>query len=226
MIIGSGMLAREFKSYEEDQHTLIFASGVSNSNETRISEFNREKELLIDCINKNTNKKLIYFSSCSMYDTYFPNNKYTEHKLNMESIISYNSNNYTIFRLSQVVGKNNKSQLLGFLNDKIQNNEEFTLFDIERNIIDISDVKEIVDMIIQQENSASNKIINIANKNNIPVIKLVHKIEKLLNKKAIYTILEKNGKFEIDTKSIFDALNQLNINNNTYIDSILRKYYE
>jgi len=58
MIIGSGMLARDFKSYEEDEHILIFASGVSNSNETRVSEFNREQELLIDSINKNTNKKL------------------------------------------------------------------------------------------------------------------------------------------------------------------------
>jgi len=161
-----------------------------------------------------------------MYDTYFENNEYTEHKLNMESIVSSMSNNFIIFRLSQVVGKNNKSQLLGFINDKIQNNKEFNLFDIERNVIDISDVKEIVDVIIQQEKLSSTKIINIANKNNISVIRLVDRMEKLLNKKGIYTVIQKNGEFEIDINDISDMLNKLNINNDPYIDDMLRKYYE
>lgn len=225
MIIGNGMLAMEFESYKYNSDILIFASGVSDSKETRISEFNREKELLVESINKNKDKKLVYFSTCSMYDTYFEKNHYTNHKLEMENLISTSCSNYNIFRLSQVVGKNNKNQLLGFLNDKIQHNENFTLYDIERNLIDISDVKKIIDLLLMRENF-KNQIINIANKNNIFVIRLVEKLETILYRKANYRIVNKNGDFIIDTHQISNELEILDINNNSYIDKILRKYYE
>ncbi|MEJ2498930.1 MAG: hypothetical protein P8Y46_06430 [Sulfurovaceae bacterium] len=50
MIIGNGMLAHEFSDYKDDNDIIIFASGVSNSGETRESEFEREKELLTKTI--------------------------------------------------------------------------------------------------------------------------------------------------------------------------------
>ncbi len=84
MVIGNGMLAKEFTNYTQDSNILIFASGVSNSNETSFEAFQREEKLLLESIEKEKGKKLIYFSTCSMYDKYFKNNAYTEHKLNME----------------------------------------------------------------------------------------------------------------------------------------------
>ncbi len=158
-----------------------------------------------------------------MYDMYFPNNAYTQHKLRMERVISNNSKNYTIFRLSQAIGKNNKSQLLGFLIDKIEKGELFDLYDIERNIIDISDIKKIVDYVIQK-NIFNNTIINIANKRNISVLSLVNKLENILNEKAKYKLIKKNGTFKINTENIDFLLDELKIDD-LYIDTVLRKYY-
>ena len=222
MIIGNGMIAKEFASYLDVEDIIIFASGVSNSNEQRISEFNREKKLLIKSIV--ANKRFIYMSTTSIYDTYFEHSKYVKHKLEMEKIISTYSNNYIIIRLPQVAGKNNKFQLLGFLNKKIQTNEVFNLYDIERNIIDIMDVKKICDIIIEN-NLFQNKIINIANTNNIIVMQLVSKMEKILRKKARYNIDNKSGNLFINIENIKYILDDLNINNDTYIDDLLEKYY-
>ena len=213
MIIGNGMIAKEFASYLDVEDIIIFASGVSNSNEQRISEFNREKKLLIKSIV--ANKRFIYMSTTSIYDTYFEHSKYVKHKLEMEKIISTYSDNYIIIRLPQVAGKNNKFQLLGFLNKKIQTNEVFNLYDIERNIIDIMDVNNLF----------QNKIINIANTNNIKVMQLVSKMEKILRKKARYNIDNKSGNLFINIENIKYILDDLNINNDTYIDDLLEKYY-
>ena len=45
MVVGNGMLARAFKSYQKQDNIIIFASGISYSNETDSSSFVREKEL-------------------------------------------------------------------------------------------------------------------------------------------------------------------------------------
>ena len=43
MIIGSGMLAKAFAHHAQEQQLLIFASGVSDSTETRPAAFLREE---------------------------------------------------------------------------------------------------------------------------------------------------------------------------------------
>ena len=62
MIIGNGLRAKAFNSYGNDNKLLIFASGVSNSNETSSKAFDREKKLLLDALNNQSGKKFIYFS--------------------------------------------------------------------------------------------------------------------------------------------------------------------
>ena len=47
MIIGNGNIARALKDIDRDD-LLFFASGVSNSQEDRESEYKREMELLLD----------------------------------------------------------------------------------------------------------------------------------------------------------------------------------
>lgn len=224
MIIGNGILANEFSNYANSDDILIFASGVSNSKETRQSEFDREKTLLRKTIKNEPSKKIIYFSTCSMYDNYFENNQYVNHKLDMEKLISTNARDYLIIRLSQVVGKNNDKQLMGFLYNKILSDESFELYDIERNIIDISDVKTIVTYIIEN-NIGNNKTINIANPNNIKVIDLVKKIENLLNKKPIYSLIKIEGDFNIDISDISHIIQKLNLFDEQYEEKVIGKYY-
>lgn len=225
MIIGNGMLAQKFKDYEHNEEIIIFASGVSNSKESSQKAFKREETLLRATLKDIRSEKIIYFSTCSLYDTYFENSLYTKHKLRMEEILSELSNNYIIFRLPQVVGNNNKDQLLGFLHDSILNNKYFELYDIERNIIDISDVKQIIDYIIDN-NLFNNRTLNIANEKNIKVVELVKKIENIVNEKANYLLVNISGSFNIDVKDISEVIKVLNIFNKNYEENTIRKYYE
>jgi dTDP-4-dehydrorhamnose reductase len=226
MVVGSGLLAKAFLSYEKNNDILIFASGVSNSKETSQEQFEREEHLLnlyLEKYGKST--YFIYFSTCSAFDTYFDRSAYTKHKINMEQIIIEKALKYNIFRLSQVLGKNNKNQLVGFLSDAIKMEKSFELFDIERNIIDIDDIFLIIDTILK-ENIFENQIINIANFKNIRVLDLVNILEKIINKKAKYNIVKKEGKFNICIKNIESIISNLNIFDKDYLENRIRKYYE
>ena len=48
MVVGTGLLAKAFLEYENDDNIIVFASGVSNSKEISREEFDREKLLLND----------------------------------------------------------------------------------------------------------------------------------------------------------------------------------
>ncbi len=225
LVIGSGMLAHEFSDYKDDNDIIIFASGVSNSRETRESEFEREKELLIATIDNISSEKIIYFSTCAMYDSYFDNNRYIKHKLHMESYIKKNVKNFIIARLPQVMGKsNNKQQLMGFLYDKILNNEEFELFNIDRNIIDVQDVKKILEYSLTNH-LFNRETINIANPKNINMITLVGYIENIFEKKAIYSIKNLEGSFCIDIEKISPIIKKLNLFGPTCMRDIIKVNY-
>jgi hypothetical protein len=64
MIVGNGLIAREFKNFEHEE-VVYFASGVSNSINPSQSDFNREQKLLIESLK--TRKPLVYFSTTSVY---------------------------------------------------------------------------------------------------------------------------------------------------------------
>ena len=99
MVIGNGLIASAFKkSYQNDDRYVIFASGVSNSNETNVNSFIREELLIRETLTKNKDKHFIYFTSF----IYFK--KYGLHKIYMEDIIRGSGVDYTIFKLPQVIG--------------------------------------------------------------------------------------------------------------------------
>ena len=151
MIIGKGLIAQAFNKFINKEDIIIFASGVSNSKEILRDEFDREEKLLTFYLEKYAeNKHFIYFSTCSIYDTYFERSEYTMHKINMERIIIEKALSYNIFRLPQVLGKNNKNQLIGFFYESIKMEKSFQLFDIERNIIDIQDVFIMINKILEE----------------------------------------------------------------------------
>lgn len=226
MVVGSGLLAKAFLEYENDDNIVVFASGVSNSKEISPDEFNREKVLLKNYLKKyGKNKHFIYFSTCSIYDTYFERSEYTKHKIKMEKIVIEKAFSYNIFRLPQVLGKNNRNQLIGFLYEAINIEKSFELFDIERNIIDIEDVFIIIHKILK-ENIFKNKIINIANPKNIKVLDLVNILENIINKKAKYNIIKKSGEFTINIKDIELIISDLSIFEESYLEYRIRKYYE
>ena len=121
MVIGNGLIASRFSEYVKNQSVLIFASGVSNSKETKEEEFEQEIELIYRTFeNYCKNYLFVYFSTCSVYDKEEINSPYVQHKMRIEKIIESTVPDFNIFRVSQAVGfSENKNTLLNFLFDSI-----------------------------------------------------------------------------------------------------------
>ena len=119
MVVGNGMMAKKFLSFENDENILVFASGVSNSKETKPENFEREKKLIFESIEKSATKKFVYFSTCSIYDPTEKDSFYVQHKLECEQIIKENCKDYLICRVSNVVGKTlNPNTIISYLVSK------------------------------------------------------------------------------------------------------------
>lgn len=145
MIIGNGLLAKAFSDndYPIFKDWIIFASGVSDSNETSEISFDREKALLTKTLSENIKSNIIYFSSI-LVD--FSNKPYYKHKLEMENIIKNSDCNHIILRVPQIVGLNgNKNNIFNYLQDNILNNQINIIYeDIERALIDIGTLVQFV----------------------------------------------------------------------------------
>jgi nucleoside-diphosphate-sugar epimerase len=180
MIIGNGLISNSFLDTELDG-VIIFASGVSNSKEENLCEFDREKKLLLRTIYENLDKKLIYFSTCDFYDSK-KSSKYLNHKFEMETLVKENCKSWIIYRVSQIIGMGNKNNLLFNFILNVKEDRNFGIYpNFDRNLISINDVKFIV---LKYIRNSDKEIINIANPKNIKVKEIVKIIEKNLNKNS------------------------------------------
>ena len=224
MVIGNGLISKSFKEYfDEDNSILIFASGVSNSQETDSNNFLREKKLLTETIEKNLDKQIIYFSTI-LID--FKSNPYYTHKKEMEILIKNLSNNYLIFRVPQLIGElGNDNNLINYLVSKIRDNKEFNIYkNSKRSIIDIKDVVNLVKYCIGKIKCETLYINGIEI---ISIVDLVDKIAYILNNKVSIKIInniEDNNWVTLRSDIFNDYINTLKIDNNGYTEKILRKY--
>jgi len=222
MLIGHGLLAEAFSKYKNNREVIIFASGVSNSREEKQKEFDREKQLLQKTILENRLKYFIYFSTCSIEDPSQKDSFYVQHKINMEEIVKTLCLDYNIFRLPQVVGIGKSPTIINFFVDSILENNFFKVYGrATRNLISVEDVYNIADNFIVNK-MATNKIINIATPFNTPVHKIVLILEKLLNKRAKYEVLDLGVEQTIDISYIVSSL-KIKFDEN-YVEDILKKY--
>jgi len=225
MIIGNGLIASAFKeAFSKSADILIFASGVSNSQESNPENFYREKKLLLETIREE--KLFIYFSTCSLNDESVKNSPYGLHKQSMESIVKL-CDRFIIFRLPQVVGQSkNQSTLTNYLYKVISNNMRFSLWQYAyRNLIDIDDVTSIANELIRNPLNYGSTI-NIANRLMISMPNLVEIFEIVLNKKAKYDPINISSNFKVDTELSDNIALNLGINfDNQYIQRIITKYY-
>ena len=83
MVIGNGLVAKGFSAYNRDSNIVVFASGVSNSTTTSEAAFSREAGLLSEILRQHTEKKIVYISTCSIYDESLNDSAYVRHKLAM-----------------------------------------------------------------------------------------------------------------------------------------------
>ena len=227
MIVGNGMVANRFISYKADEERIIFASGVSNSKNVVKENFLREFELLKKIIKTYPDKSIIYFSTCSVADNDLSTSPYVLHKISIENFIKQNSNNFLIFRVSNIAGtSNNPYTLLNYFIFNILQNHPFTVWKkAYRNIIGMDDVYKIIDLILKK-NLFFNTTINIANPKNYSIPFVIKRIEEHLNKQAVYDEIDKGDNYPIDISSIESIINKLNVQfNDDYLASLLKKYY-
>jgi nucleoside-diphosphate-sugar epimerase len=224
MVVGNGMLAKAFIKYQTMDNIVILASGVSNSRETKQSEFDREELLIKTIAKKNLDNTIIYFSTCSIEDKTLLDSYYVLHKKRMESIIKKH-NKYYIFRLPQVVGNTNSPTLINFLFTQISLQARIDVYkNATRNIISIDDVYFIVNYLVEN-NIYMNEITNIATPFNSSVIDIVSKIEELLNIKADYNEINSGEKQIVNIDKILSITKEYNLFNENYIHILLNKYY-
>ena len=114
MILGNGDIASVLETVDKEDR-IYFASGVSNSQEKRESEYQREIDLLLK---QNKTKKLVYFSSLCVF---YSNNRYSAHKRIMENLVKDNFSNYTIVRMGNITWGNNPHTIINFFKNKIKN---------------------------------------------------------------------------------------------------------
>lgn len=222
MVVGNGSIAKVFiNDYQDDDSVVIFASGVSNSNENNESEFSREHMLLSKILVSHPNLKLVYFSS--IYST-LVDSPYYNHKLKMENFINENFKNFIIIRLPQVISTNgNKNNLINYFVESLKNNKIVSIQkNVNRAIVDIQDVKNITKKIILDEN---NKILNFSHIEYVDVLDLFLSISNILNIKPKYNLID--PVFEIpkidNSLEIINIIKQ-KIEKTNYTNKILKKY--
>ncbi len=227
MIIGNGLLANAFAEFGPEDKIVIFASGVSNSTETGAAAFDREIDLLNECIDRYREKKWVYFSTCSVTDPSLSRSAYILHKLRIEEIIRERLKHFVIFRVSNIVGgTSNPHTVMNYLVRCIAGGDEFNLWErAERNFIDIDDVVRIVGTVLR-EDIFRNGTVNIANPKNTSIVKLVELIESFLGKKAVCTREPSGGSPEIDISAIAEIIESKKLEfGDNYVENLLVKYY-
>lgn len=225
MIVGDGLIASLFREYDKE-NIIFFASGVSNSLETKKEEFLREESLIRETINKNPEKIFIYFSTCSIYDSSKADSPYIHHKLKMEQIIAELCPSHLILRLSNAVGKGgNPNLLINYLVRTIKNNETINVHTrATRNIIDTEDIKNLTLKLIKE--NKLNQIINIAYPENYTIIEIIEIIEKFFKIKPKLNLIKSGSGYNIDIKNIESYFIEKHlINKEKYLCNILTKYY-
>ncbi|WP_417427773.1 NAD-dependent epimerase/dehydratase family protein [Halpernia sp.] len=225
MVIGNGLIASLFKeNYRND--VVFFASGVSNSLEKDLAQFEREENLIRETLEENTDKIFVYFSTCSIYDSSKVGSDYVLHKLKMEQIIKNNAPQYLILRVSNAVGKGGNPNLL--INYLMRSAKEGNTINVHtkatRNLIDAEDIKKIIEEILMSE--SLNKIVNIAYPQNYSVVEILEIIERFYQKKLDLNLVKSGSSYEInipETEHYFRDNNLTSKEN--YLLSILNKYY-
>jgi hypothetical protein len=127
MIEGKGDIA---KMLEDKPDITFFASGVSNSQENRESEYQRERDLLLK---EDREKRLVYFGSLSIF---YNNTRYSTHKREMEELVKSEFPKYCIVRLGNISWGDNPHTLINTLRRHVNNQEPMEIKDVYRYVVE------------------------------------------------------------------------------------------
>ena len=226
MIIGNGLIAREFQNFNH-KNVVYFASGVTNSTNPSQSDFYREQKLLLE--SQKFGKPLVYFSTTSIESQSKAGlgklGNYQIHKLQMEDIVR--GEKHLIIRLPNVVGRGaNPLTLVEYLSKKVQTGGRIVVqTEARRSLIDVSDVALMINLLVST--NEFNKTINLVNPQTYSILEIVYVLQDIFEKNAEIVLRTGGENFESDSMDTIRLANQLGINfNENYLNKLLWKYYE
>jgi hypothetical protein len=138
MIIGKGSIASILKDRDD---LVFFASGVSNSSCTDEKEYEREFNLL-KTVSKNNH--IVYFSNLGIY---YKQDRYTQHKREVEEYIRNNYKNYTIVRIEVCEWAKTPNTILNFFKRQLSQGIEPIIQDTTRYVLSLSEFLYWIDLI-------------------------------------------------------------------------------
>lgn len=220
MVVGNGLIAKSFSIFREDNNIIIFASGVSNSKSTEISDFERERKLILS---QDKNKKIIYFSTYSISDDSL-RNEYIRHKINMESLVENNFEDWLILRLPTVVGYGgNDNNFFNYISNRLKKNLPITIYEnTYRSLLDVDDLLPLLKNIIY---NVSNQKIDVSLDNQTLVTDIVKEMLIISDSKSDIMKSNCSGNSPVDNtklKSICDVFDEINKPN--YNSQLIKKY--
>ncbi len=185
---------------------------------------------IIDAVKK-YNKKLVHVSSISVYGTadyvnedsdLNPETPYGSMKYFSDYLIETNLTNYTILRVSNLFGKNQKKGIINYLTKSYLSDENDLYFNndgsLKRYYLNIEDFTLIVNEVMKREMIG---IYNIVGKDQLTIKELVAKFEDILNYKFNVNYIDTPSIENIETidTSKIDAL--INRNYKVGIESFI-----
>lgn len=225
MIIGNGMIARAFGASKYDVDAIIFASGVSNSNETSVAEFNRERNLLERCVEEARGRRVVYFSSCALINKEMNNIPYYMHKYEMENYVR-NTSKHVIVRLPQIIGRtDNPHTILTYFKNKLESNEEVIIHaNAYRYFISIDDLVIFVTSLLS--GVKHDVYVDFSNPYRYSAESIYLTIAKILgNQNPCYRIVEGGVSYELDFSDMYSYLQELNLDFEFGEDYFYNKLY-
>ena len=145
MIIGHGDVASALVDLPAGRHGrkgwTYFAAGVSNSGETRESEYKREADLLMK---QEKSRHIVYFSSLCIF---YSDTRYARHKKHMEELIKKNFKHYTIIRMGNITWGKNPHTLINHFKNLIKKQQKIEIWDTHRYLINKEEFSHWINLI-------------------------------------------------------------------------------
>ena len=225
MVIGNGMVARSFAHLQEDPDVIIFASGVSNSQTSVQSAFDRERALIHQYVDQPG--LFVYFSTISVLYPCLAESPYVHFKRAIEQDILETFSRAIIFRLPNLVGPTaNPHTLTNYLWSAVKSGMPFDIHrQATRYLLDVEHMAILCTRDITQFESNTIRPIALDNKAGIEVF--VRIFEDILGKSANFRLVDRGCDISIPTIPP-EALERLGIpftNGPDYNAMVLRKYY-
>ena len=156
MIIGNGSIA---KILEDREDIVFFASGVSNSSCTDEKEYKREFNLLKSIT---TDNHIVYFSNLGIY---YKQDRYTQHKQEVEEFIRDNYKSYTIVRIEVCEWVKTPNTILNVFKHQLAKGIEPKIQDTTRYVLSLNEFLYWIKMIqpgVRNEMNILGRKLNIA----------------------------------------------------------------